>query len=391
MQAKLKKWFGLSLVSAAHAETHIQVSAYSLVYPYVINYFNITYADLGLLLGAVNLINGLLQGVYGLLSNYIKRKYLCGGGNVMVGLTMIATAFSSSFPLFSTFRILGAIGSSPQHPTASSLISDWFERRERGKALTIHTSAGNIGTLIAPLIIGFLIPILGWRDALFIFGIPGFIFGILVMLLVEDRKSITIEQRKVAKSYIKVLKDTNILKLYAARSIIAGGRGLGVALTFIPLYLVNYLHLSSQIVGGLYTILAAGSVISPILGAHISDILGSRKLIIIPSLAMSASGSIILLLTGHNILGIIIALLIIGMFLFNEDPLSQALLSDIIKDERRDSAFSLYYMINYTSGAIWSIILGLILSLLGFRALFETMLFSYLVGALIISTVKEKD
>ncbi|QGA69003.1 MFS transporter [Sulfolobus sp. E11-6] len=120
MHIKLRKW--ASLVSLAHAETHIQTSVYSLVYPYVIYYFGITYAELGLLLGAVNLINGLLQGVYGFLSNYIKRKYLCGGGNIMVGLTMISSVLSNSFPLFSFFRLLGAVGSSPQHPTASSLI-----------------------------------------------------------------------------------------------------------------------------------------------------------------------------------------------------------------------------------------------------------------------------
>ncbi|QXJ28944.1 hypothetical protein J5U23_01813 [Saccharolobus shibatae B12] len=368
------------------------MGAYSLVYPYVINYFSITYTELGLLLGAVNLINGVLQGVYGLLSNYIKRKYLCGGGNILVGLTMIGSALSNSFPLFSLFRLFGAVGSSPQHPTASSLISDWFERRDRGKALTIHTAGGNIGTLIAPIIVGFLIAILGWRSVLLLLGVPGLIFGILVMLLVEDRRSLIFEQKKSgAKSYVQVLKDKNILKLYVARSIIAGGRGLGVALTFIPLYLINYLHFSSTIVGGLYTILAAGSVISPVLGAHVSDILENRKYVIIPSLLMSATATIILILAGRNILWIIVSMLIIGMFLFNEDPLSQALLSDVIKDERRDSAFSLYYMINYTSGAAWSAILGLILSFWGFRALFETMLFSYFIGALIISSVKERN
>jgi|GEM_PF-3600450 len=387
-----KKWWNLFLVSAAHAETHVQTSAYSLIYIYVMRYFGIDYAQLGLLIGAANFVSGLLQGIYGWLSSSIKRKYLCGGGNIIVGLTMMGSALSSSFPLFSFFRVAGAVGSSPQHPVASSLIADWFEKRERGRALTIHTTAGNVGTVAAPLLVGFTVNFLGWRDVLLVLGIPGLLFGVLVMLMAYDiRATISFKSSSASiKRYADVLRDPNLLRLYAARAVIAGGRGLGVALVYIPLYLANVLHLSSVLVGELYTLLAVGSVISPLLGSHIADYLGKRKIVIVPSLLISAAGTITLTLSGADLAGVIVGLVLIGTFLFSEGPLSQAMLSDIVKDELRDAGFSVYYTSNYVSGSAWGTALGFIVSYFGFTTLFWVMTASYLVGAAIISTVAER-
>jgi len=66
------------------------------------------------------------------------------------------------------------------------------------------------------------------------------------------------------------------------------------------------------------------------------------------------------------------------------------MLSDIVKDERRDAGFSVYYTSNYVSGSAWGTALGFIVSYFGFTTLFWVMTASYLVGAAIISTVAER-
>ena len=67
-----------------------------------------------------------LQAVYGFVVPYLRRGVILGVGNCVLGLSVVASGFASSFSHFFTTRLIGGIGSSPQHPVGSSMLASHF-------------------------------------------------------------------------------------------------------------------------------------------------------------------------------------------------------------------------------------------------------------------------
>jgi len=73
-------------------------------------------------------------------------------------------------------RVLGGVGTSPQHPVGSTALASYFGKA-RGRALAFHTTAANLGSLVAPIVAAVLVAhIVGGRflDV----GIPSILMGI---------------------------------------------------------------------------------------------------------------------------------------------------------------------------------------------------------------------
>jgi MFS transporter, FSR family, fosmidomycin resistance protein len=295
---------------------------------------------------------------------------------------------------FASVRIAGSISSSPQHPLALSMFTDQFESKKRGTALAVHYSGGNVGTVLGPIIGLILLYLIGWQHALIVVGIPGVVIGILLWIFVKDNQKHGVSSdSKVATSsrasYLSVLRNRNILTLLLGRMFTSGGRGLGVMIVFIPLYLKNSLHLPYLEYTALFVVLALGSVVAPLLGGRVTDRMGRRKPMILASLFISSVAILFLILTGAYLIGVAVSLVVLGLFVFNEVPLSQALLSEIVTDANREGAYSIYFITDYSAGAAWAAAFGLIIVGFGYIPAFEVMIVSLLVAASILMFVRE--
>ncbi len=381
----------LALLSAAHAVTHSQQALYAMVYPQVMRAFGVGYAQLGVLIGAANLVGGLLQGAYGALSRRVRRTSLCGGGNMLVGLSLALAALAHAFPGFAAGRVLGSAAASQQHPAGASLMSDWYRRGTRGSAFAVHFSGGNVGTLLTPLLAGALVSGVGWRGTMMLFGIPGLVVGLLLWLLAEDPRPGGEEARRCGEEtgYLAALRDHNVRMLLLGRAASAGGRGLGVVLTYVPLYLISGLHLSTATAGAYVTILAAGSVLSPVLAGRLADRLGRRRPVIAASLWASALATLWLVHAGRWTPGILASLVALGLAVYNESPLMQALLAEVTGDRGREGAFSVFFVNDNVSGAVWSAVLGFVIARWHFAAAFAAMAVSYLLASIAVLLVRE--
>lgn len=385
----------LALVTAAHTETHAQTAVYAYLYPYIMQTLNFTVVELGALIAATSLVGGLLQGVHGWLSRWVKRKALCGGGNIFVGICLAFSSLATNFPLFGAARVAGGVAASPQHPVAASLMSEWYSSKKRGSAFSIHGSGGNVGTLVGPLVAGFLYLAIGWRDTLLVFAVPGIVVGSLVWIFLNDRRQpgtwFTPKEKAKRPSYLSAVRNTNALKLMIARAVTSVGRGLGIILTYVQLYFVKGLGLSHFVALGLFILLAAGSIFSPIVGGRLTDRIGLRRPVIVGSLVLSAVSLGLLIRAGHYIPALIISVLLLGFSVFNEGPISQALLSDIVSAQERDGAFSLYFVVSYSAASAWALVIAYIITSLSFSTAFEVIMVGNLVAAVIYFLIKENN
>ncbi len=346
------------------------------------------YPQVGLLLAVTSVVSGLLQGVHGWAARWLRRRALCGGGNVLLGASLAISGLAPNFALFTAGRLVGAVATSPQHPIAASLLSDWYRRRGRGSAFAVHFSGGNLGTVAGPLLVGFLLPLLGWRHTLLAIALPGLVVGAAVWLLVDDRRRPgTWAAPGPRPSYLAALRSRDVLLLIAARVLTSGGRGIGVVLTFLPLYLIRGLGMSAQRAGLLVTLLAVGSVVGPLVAGRLADRLG-RKRVGMASLWVGAASTAGLVAAGADVAAIAAALAAMGLAVYNESPLFQALLADLAVGTTREGAFSAYFVASYLGGAAWGGGLGLALSRFGFGAVFASMIASYLASSLVVAWVR---
>jgi len=83
-------------------------------------------------------------------------------------------------------RVGVAVGESGCVPPAQSLISDYFDRAERPRAMAIYWMSGPLSTILAYLGGGWLIEQFGWRITFMVIGIPGVLLAILVKFTLRE-------------------------------------------------------------------------------------------------------------------------------------------------------------------------------------------------------------
>jgi MFS transporter, FSR family, fosmidomycin resistance protein len=381
----------LAMIASAHGVTHMYSTLLPLVYPLMQAQFGFSYSELGLIVGISSALGGVLQFVFGLAGRYVPHKLLIGIGNVFCGLTIALFGAVGTFFQFSVVRVLNAVAQAPQHPIGNSMIANRFDERKRGSALSIHVAGGNVGTILVPLVGTFLIAQLGWRATMVIFSLPGLLIGSAIMATITETKGggHAIEQETSLKADMgAILRNRTLLLIVLSSMVAAGGRGLGVVLTYVPLYLTNGLRLTPSVVGILFTVLLAGSIVGPIVGGKVSDVLGRKRTMLI-TLVGSFAATLALVVAGPVLAGVAAALVGIGLFVYAQGPIMQTYLADVVPAERRDSIFGAYFAITFATGAVYAAGVGALIDHFGFGAAFLTMAVSYVATFLILLPAQE--
>lgn len=104
----------------------------------------------------------------------------------MWSVMLTASAMVGNFTQLLLVRVGVAVGEAGCVPTAQSLISDYFDRAERPRALAIYWMSAPISTVLAYLGGGWLIDQYGWRITFMVIGIPGIILAIVVKLTLRE-------------------------------------------------------------------------------------------------------------------------------------------------------------------------------------------------------------
>jgi len=248
-----------------------------------------------------------------------------------------------------------------------------------------------VGTILVPLVGTFLIAQLGWRATMVIFSLPGLLIGSAIMATITESKDSrhVIEQEGSLTADMRAILGNRTLFLIVLSSMVAaGGRGLGVVLTYVPLYLTNGLRLSSSIVGVLFTVLLAGSIVGPILGGRVSDLIGRKRTMLI-TLAGSFVFTVALVFSGPVLAGVAGSLVLMGLFVYAQGPIMQTYLADVVPPESRDSIFGAYFAVTFATGALYAAGVGALIDHFGFSAAFVTMAISYVATFLILLPARE--
>jgi len=176
------RWLILATVMVGTFLGRLDQTIVNLALPKIINDFSITIEAAGWIATAYILANAVFVPVWGKLGDTVGRKriYILGFAIFIFGSALAGFAWNLSSML--VFRVVQAIASSADYPTAMAILVFTFEDgRERAQALGIWSSVFAASAVVGPLIGGPLIDSFGWRSIFFI-NIPIGIVGLLMAL-----------------------------------------------------------------------------------------------------------------------------------------------------------------------------------------------------------------
>lgn len=183
------RWLILATVIVGTFLGRLDQTIVNLALPKIIDDFSVTVTAAGWIGTAYILANAVFVPVWGKLGDTIGRKkvYLMGFGIFIVGSVLAGLSWNLSSML--VFRIIQAIASSADYPTAMAIIAVTFvTQRERAQALGIWSSAFGASAVLGPLIGGPLIDMFGWRS-IFLLNLPiGLIGMFMAMEFIKESK-----------------------------------------------------------------------------------------------------------------------------------------------------------------------------------------------------------
>lgn len=185
----VSRWLILATVMVGTFLGRLDGTIVNLALPKMIDTFSITVSAAGWIGTAYILANAVFVPIWGKLGDIAGRKkvYLWGFGLFIVGSVLAGFAWDLSSML--VFRVIQAIASSADYPTAMAILTVTFPTpRERAQALGIWSSVFGASSVLGPLLGGPLIDTFGWRSV-FLLNLPiGLIGMFMAMEFVPESK-----------------------------------------------------------------------------------------------------------------------------------------------------------------------------------------------------------
>jgi MFS transporter, FSR family, fosmidomycin resistance protein len=342
--------------------------------------FALSYAAIGMLRALYTAVMAGLQVPVAGAAQQIGGATILAVGTAAAGAAYLMLGTSSNVAMLAIALILGGIGSSTQHPIASSLVAAAYEGPRSRAALGIYNFAGDLGKMALPALTASLIAIRSWNSAASVIGVIGVLGAGAILLALRagpTRRSVCAgERHDTGKLRDCVTLLRNGFSLLLAIGVIDSATRMGF-LTFLP-FLLRAKGAGVPEIGVALTLLFAGGAV----GKLVCGFLGAR-LGVLPTVLLTegatAAGIVALLPLP---VGPALALLpIIGVALNGTASVLYGTVPDLVTVQQRETAFGVFYTGTIGAGALSPALYGLFGDTIG---LIPTML---LVAVIVLLTL----
>ncbi len=351
----------VGMVILLHYLNHMISGGLPILYPDIMEEFQLSYSQLGLLRSASTFSAGFPQMFVSFLRRWFSGRVLLGAGNLVNSVLNMLTSLSREFYQFLALRVLSGIGSSTQHPMGASIISTASDPSKRGRMLGLNQSLPSLAFSLTPLLAAYMITRLGWRTTLGVLSVPAFIASIIMLVFVRGGESAEATSRDAFSwsGLRDALRNRNVIAISLLRSVMAFRMGVRA---FLPLYFINVLGLTHEISSILYSILLFGGVFGPFFWGYLSDKMNRKPLIIG---IMATSSVLYFLLQFVRDVWVLAPLLFMIGFMV-QTVVVQNVLSDSVEASQLDPIFGFYFTLGFTLASVSSIVFGFIVEVYGF-------------------------
>src|SRR5215218_2874732 len=158
----------LGLISTGHFMSHFYFLTLPPLFPFLREAFAVGYTELGLMMTLTYAASATAQVPVGFLVDRIGARLV-----LTLGLALLAVGFglvglATSFVVVIGLTMLAGLGHSVFHPADYAILNASMSPARIGRAFSVHTFAGHLGSAVAPATMVTLAAASGWRMALVI-------------------------------------------------------------------------------------------------------------------------------------------------------------------------------------------------------------------------------
>ena len=121
------------------------------------------------------------------------RKTVIGVGVAIWSIATLFTGFARTYLQLFLSRAVVGVGEASYYPAGTSLLSDYFPKEQRSRAMSLWGVGSTFGIAIGFAGGGFIAERFGWRTAFFFAAIPGLLCAALAFAMREPRRG-SVEQ-----------------------------------------------------------------------------------------------------------------------------------------------------------------------------------------------------
>ena len=356
----------LGLVSTGHFMSHYSQLILPPLFVLMAPYYGVGFAAMGFIMALLNISGAIAQIPVGFMVDRIGAKWILIVGLFTKTFALSAMAFVDSFWILPLLAIIAGLGHSVFHPTDYAIIMSTVHEKRIGRAFSIHTAAGNVGTLLAPLVATiFLSTAWGWKGAILSVAFIGCTSGIAILLQAGSLQDHVGRKKDKNKDQLSIVEGINLLIkpemliLYLFFCITAMATvGLN---TMIPATLYKVHGIDPASAATVLSFYAGGSLFGIIAGGWLADKFQKHNLLAALAFTIGASLTII---AGYFTLPYFCYLLfffIVGLVLGLVRPARDMMVKNITPDGQAGKTFGFMSNGHFIGAALSPVLMGLIL------------------------------
>jgi MFS family permease len=170
-------------VSAAHLVSHVHILALPPLFPFLRDSLGVGFVELGFALTVFNVISAFAQTPVGFLADRVGPRRVLVAGLGLGGVALLSLGLIGTYAWLLVAAALAGLANSVYHPANYALLSAGIAKARMGRAFSLHTFAGYLGTAMAPVTVLGLAALAGPGMALGAVGLAGILLAVLLLLM----------------------------------------------------------------------------------------------------------------------------------------------------------------------------------------------------------------
>lgn len=165
----------VGLIGAAHFFSHFYFLLLPLMFPLLYDIYGVGYTELGIGYAVFSACTMICQTPIGFIVDRFGARWILMIGIAVESLVLALFGVFTTYTGYLLLMAIAGIANSVYHPCDYSILTRSVNRASLGKAFSIHTFCGQVGSVTAPIVIVMITAGLDWTLALMICGGLGLI------------------------------------------------------------------------------------------------------------------------------------------------------------------------------------------------------------------------
>ncbi len=356
------RWAMLGVIFLTRASLGFQFQSIAALTPFLVSAFELTYAEVGLLMGLFMLPGVIIALPGGLLGQRFGSMRVVVSGLVLMVAGGTVVSYAGGLHTAAFGRAVGGVGGVLVNIMLARMVADWFRERELQTAMGLMLSAWPFGMALALMILGSVAEGSSWRLAEYLtVAAAGLALGLMVLGYREPpTEHATARAAEPARFHLGVPGHVWALAISAGAGWALLNASVIVVASFAPSFLMTR-GASLGEAGGITGVALWISILSVPLGGLVADRLGRPRLLMMVGCVATAVTIACAARAPWPAFWLVASGILLGL----PPGIMMALLPRAVRPEHLATALGVFYALFYLGMAISQTVAGALRDLTG--------------------------